>query len=427
MTAVCGGGPSQARPGLIGNAFSTASGITAFLSGFLPLPVAIAIGAVAAVETFDVAQFCTIDPPADPGLTAQDMVDFMNPSALNTYLPALQKVRTWWRHVYWWQVCECSTVPTPTMPAPSNPGNQSQNPGLPSGSTQNCYETKAGYLATGVSSGTTVADLTAAFLPSSADTISVSLNLEGHTIPMRAVRIPSGVSAVFAQSQNGGAASPAGVNAHDGSIHAWGATGNDLGSLAQIFNSQNALVGTAAQGAPLPTGAQYISLGVFNTADVSVSGKEMSWSSDIRYICGTQLATPCCPPDPALEFKLNQLFQLVLNLQGQAAASPPTGWTDGIRHSGLEKAGSFHLAPGAIGVRFETSSIPPGFQVSPGDPNFYWDLGFITPFALGSPMRGWRLLYNPHSFHLPDFTDQIGYTLASGVVSAAVELLPTKN
>jgi hypothetical protein len=35
------------------------------------------------------------------------------------------------------------------------------------------------------------------------------------------------------------------------------------------------------------------------------------------------------------------------------------------------------------------------------------------------------LVFNPESFHLPEFTDQVGYTLADGVVAAAVELLPT--
>jgi hypothetical protein len=72
----------------------------------------------------------------------------------------------------------------------------------------------------------------------------------------------------------------------------------------------------------------------------------------------------------------------------------------------------------------EISTIPPGIDVHPGDPQFYFDLGFITPIAVNVPLRGQRLVFNPQSFALPQFADGLAWTLPVGAVINLVELLP---
>lgn len=425
MTAVCGGGPSGVRPGVVGQAFNTASGIASFLSEIMDARLATAIGAIAALETFDVANYCTIDPPADPGLTALDMVALLNPSDLNNYLPAVSKVRVWWRHLYWWQVCQCTTVATPAPPAPSNPGPQSNNQGLPSGGLGSCYENTTPYAATGVSSGRTVADLTSLYLPISADRLARTVDFGSGPIPVNATRIPPEVTAVVVRSQNLGQTTPAPINAHNGSLAFWQLDGTAFGGI-QMLTSQATAAGTDLRGQPVPAGGGYFGVAAENRFDTSGAGKLYSWTVDVRFICGNgTLETPCCPPDPALELKINQVLQLLLNIQNPAVNQPPISWHDGTRHSTLRGSGSFTIAPSAIGMRFEVTTPPTGTKVDPGNPDFYFDMGFWSPYALTSPMRGGRIVFLRQSVELPEFTDQIGYTLKNGTVMDAVELLPT--
>lgn len=425
MTVLCGGGASGARPGVVGNAFQTASGITAYLSTLLPLPLAIAIGALAAVETFEVATYCAVDPPPDPGLTPADMVDFLNPSDLANYLPAQAKVRQWWRHVYWWQVCECTGATTPPLPPPSNPGGQSQNPGLPSGTSVNCYTSNAPYSTVGVASGHTNFDLSTIWLPPTSDKIPVSVAFPLGTVTGQALRLPTNFQSFNFTSKNSGATSSPPSNSVDASILFFDGTGAQKDSQ-QFLTSQAIQLGPLT-GAPRPVGAPtYAAILGQNSADPAVSGKLMTWDVELRFTCpGDGIASPCCPPDPGLELKINQLLDLVINLAGRGSAATPTGWHDGASHTGLRGSGSFLIDARAIGIRLNVTVPPSGVNVDPGNPDFYWDMGFITPYALGSPLRGFRLVFLNQSAAIPDFTDQIGYTLKHGTEITATELLPT--
>ena len=427
MTALCAGGASRARPGVVGTAFNTAANITSFCSTFLPLPLAIAIGAIAAVETFDTALYCSLDPPPDPGLTAQDMIDVLNPGALETWLPAQAKVRQWWRHIYWWQVCECAAVATPAPPAPSNPGDQSSGAGLPSGRSVNCYTSNAGYSTTGVSSGHINVDLGPIWLPATTDSIPVTVPFQIGTVSGRAYRIPANVQSFNFTSKNNGAASPAPQNNFDASVFFFNSAGTQV-DAHQFLTSQAVQLGPLT-GAPAPVGSPtYAAILGQNIFDTSVAGKVMSWDVEFRYICaGDGVSSPCCAPDPGLELKINQLFQLVIGLGQKAGPTVPISWHDGARHTSLRGSGSFSISPAAIGMRFEVTTPPSGVHVDPGNPTFYWDMGFWSPYALGSPLRGGRLVFLNQSTAIPEFTDQIGYTLKNGTVMDAVELLPTTS
>jgi hypothetical protein len=132
----------------------------------------------------------------------------------------------------------------------------------------------------------------------------------------------------------------------------------------------------------------------------------------------------CCPPDPTLYIGIKNILSAIANISISGGGGPPTSWTDGARHSSLENAGNFLLSGPAIGIRVEMKVLPTGVRVNPGDPDFYWDAGFITPFSMDTPLRGNRLVFRDQSFQLPSVTDQIGYTLLNGTVVDIVELLP---
>jgi hypothetical protein len=67
--------------------------------------------------------------------------------------------------------------------------------------------------------------------------------------------------------------------------------------------------------------------------------------------------------------------------------------------------------------------LPDNPQILPGTPTFYWDMGFITPLAFDTPLRGWRLVFERQSFQLQNVTDAISYTLLGNTVVDVVEQL----
>lgn len=427
MTALCGGGPSDSRPGFNGGVYLGAQGIGLLLRTLVPEPVADAIAAIVSADALDLTTFCKTDPPPMPTPGPEDFVALLNPGDFVEYDRVRKLFIQWWEHIYWYQACQCTTVATPPLGPVSQPGPGGQNNALPSGGSGFCYETTAPYSATGVTSGHTTADLTAQLLPVTSDAINTSFPDQGFTVPVRAVRIPAGVTAVIARTVNGGATSPVGNNAHDGALAFFTSAGVNNGGQ-QIFSSQPGTIGSNLNGFPVPANATYFAVGVVNIADVSVAGKQMSWSVDIRFICpDSQLQSPCCPPDPQLELKIDQMFQLLVNLNRTTAVPPVTGWHDGTRHSGLRGAGSFLIDAQAVAIRWEATTPPQGVRVDPGNPDFYWDMGFWSPYVLTSPLRGGRLVFIKQTVQLPELTDQVGYTLRHDTVMDAIELLPTSS
>ena len=140
MTAICGGGASELKPGYGTATVVTMAAIEAALT-FLSEGTALILAPAIAGATWDLTQVCSTDPPADPGLTAQDALDILNFADPSVSLPAVAKARQWFLSWYWYIVCQCSTISTPAPPTPSNPGDVgSTNPGLPSGPAVACWQ-----------------------------------------------------------------------------------------------------------------------------------------------------------------------------------------------------------------------------------------------------------------------------------------------
>lgn len=164
-------------------------------------------------------------------------------------------------------------------------------------------------------------------------------------------------------------------------------------------------------------GAQAI-LGAFDNITDPLVTVNMEW------FCGQAPGTlsDCCPPDPSIALTLNNLVTIVTDIQHRLG-DPAVGYRDGAVHANLSGTGSFVLAEQALALRVTVASNLPATIVIPGTPSYYYDLGFITPYAAESPLRSTRLTFNPMTIPLPVFTEQIGYTLLNGVVVNITELV----
>jgi hypothetical protein len=231
--------------------------------------------------------------------------------------------------------------------------------------------------------------------------------------------IPTGVT-LFTWVAN---AQDTGFTAHlgfGGQINTFNSTGTATGSTSWGWDptfTTNPQSGTVT----IPTGSVYWG-GFMNNNEPAHSETQ---SIKLTAYCGsggqTAPVSPCCPPDPLLEGKLDLILQMIESLR---QASPSTTWTDGTVHSGLTGSGSFSFAGKPTGLRFNVTTAPSAPEIIPGNPNFYWNMGFVTPIGNATPLRGWRLVYLAESFILPVYADSCGYTLLHGTVANATELLP---
>jgi hypothetical protein len=423
VTALCNGGDSRPNP-QIGTLVSfTSSAIEAFLAKYVSRSIAQAMAVVIVGTTYEASVLCASDPPPDPGLTMDDVLHILSPKDPLNFFPAVQRVQDWFTRIFWCAACQCVDGTRPNCGTPSAPSGLDVNPQLPSGTVGNeCWDASAAFVSPPATNTPT-------------DSVDMNSLLPGNTL-------------VSVTPWHGGGlahAKPLPATPHQILVGTVG-QGSGVGPTGYLafFNASGTL---AAQAVPVidfssppydnpqtiipfevPANSASWQFELVSTFRAGGNSQLVNWTvtPDLSYTCTASPntpSTPCCPPDPLLEQKLEEILQLLAQLH----LSPPSGpssWTDGQRHPNLSNAGTVTLAGSPIGVRAEMRVPPTGVQIDPGSPTFYWDAGFITPIAVGSPLRGGRLVFNPQSYTLPDFTDQIGYTLKHGTVIDLVELLP---
>lgn len=394
----CGGQPGVPSVAAGTVVTLTATAVEALLAEFVGPLAAIAMVPVAMSFSWASSQVCAVPQPPDPLLTWEDLYNANNSAAGDAYFQAQDRIRQFFTHVIWpiWCNCQNGTTPPPANPIP--PPDPVANPGMPPGvGLQSCAVGSSGFLTT---------HTTESFITLFGDGT--------HTLPVNA-------SSITVQLKYNQRSFPPNV---DGGVRfrvyrAIGTT--QVTALDVTVNSS------------IPPYDHTFSLAVQPTDTfITVSAQSLTaaatteWTWISYAYCGGdvpgQPEQPCCPPDPLLDARLTQI-QIAIQALAQLL-NQPTSWKDGVRHHGLSGAGSFMLSGPAIGVRVEMTTLPTGVQVSPGNPNFYWDSGFITPYSFDTPLRGGRLVFQTQSFQIPFVTDMIGYTLLHGCVVDIVELLP---
>jgi hypothetical protein len=419
MTAICGGGSSSAKPQVdpLITISSVAAGAFVSALGFpeLDFIVGLAAGGLA----LEVATFCSADPPADPHLTPQDAIDALNYASPQLQLPALARFRQWFESQYWYSICQCSNVVTPSPPTPTNPGPVGQNPGTPGGTGSTCYSASidpvintTGRLQTN--------DLTTKVLPRTGPTITVRASVYDVNATIQAVPIPTGVSSYNLDGSFTGAFALPGEPC---GLRYVGAQANGTVIFDSNLGSSDSLTHVTGHNLPFTTGMTHWGIYSGDTG-ARPTGEADGFHLDWSFNCTSgNFQSPCCPPDPYLDSKLNAIVGRINEIWSLVSAGTGHGaYVDTVRHTGLSGEGTVSIEPSSRAIRVEVTSSLAQWPHNPQTPNYYYSLGFITPFAVGTPLRGQRLIYNHPIFSWPSYTDLIGYTLEPGVTADLVEL-----
>ena len=393
------------------------AGLVAALGKITKKETAEAIGGILGSQLFNLQQLCSQPAPVFPTLTTEDWFNVLSPVHTGDYALSIQNFEQWVTAYMWPTWCQCNDGQPAGATTPTSIPDIDSNPGVPTATGgAHCWDVTTPFTAPNTQGpGGAVLILTSSIVPATSTVAVTSFTSTG---PTTAQTLPSGLTNVqYAFS------SPTAGNAteSDFTLEWFSASGASLGG-----HPTRDMDGTSAPltAVTIPSGAASWAFWASNPG-----ANNVSCTFELVFDCaggGTNVLTqPCCPPDPILEYKLNQILNVVLNLTGGSAPNEPISWHDGPVHSGLRGSGSFLITAGALGIRFNVTTPPEGVTVDPGNPDFYWNMGFWSPYALGSPLRGGRLVFLNQSVQLPEFSDQIGYTLKNGTVMNATELLPT--
>jgi hypothetical protein len=417
-----------AKPGVdqvVAIAGTSLAGFIEHYLGSRAIPFAAALGYV----SFQMPAFCATGPPAFYQLTVGDYANLTleslgipspDPGVLDKLLQVLQ-------YYAWYDLCQCSNIATPpptvAVEPPGAPApNDTQGP-PPAGAcidlTRGVNNRDATYVDPIAGDPRNVQNLTPSFFNSATlitvpDTILTgSPNVVALKLP---TPLPVSIQAVMSDVQV-----PSGTCVQNVYMRVFNAAGTATRPYVGLHSASAAGVPSSPLTQPFVAGDDHIVL--YSELSQICTGGGFQLHVTLNCVSGNPIVTPCCPPDEYSNTLLVNILNKVTNIN-TAGSSAPTSWRDGTRHNTLSGSGRLVLSSSAVGVRAEVSSIPAGIDTHPGNPAFYFDLGFITPIALDVPLRGQRLVFNPQSFALPQFADGIAWTLPAGAVINLVELLP---
>lgn len=410
MTAICsGGGPSSLKPGYGPQIFGSVGLIEALAARFLdPRLVPLATFATGAVS-FDLSTMCTTDPPADPGMTATDFAAMLLPAAISDFTGAQQKFGQLVARMVWYAMCQCTTGATPAFPAVSVPTplpviNPTQI--LPA-TGQSCLQLTS-------DQQTPVANQFGCLEPLIAPRVSSFTGIAAETLA-----VPTGAT-TLAWTWNTGTVA-GGVEQYDFQIYWYDAAR----TFISTSNSAGHPAGTSGAVGPVavPATARFWQLQYSEIAGPVTAGTRIS--GGITFYCngagpGTVI-TPCCPPDPVLQNRLDALLAMVTLIQRQIV---PFAYVSGTSHAGLTGTGSFAIS-GLLGVKVALTIDSTALGVRAGTPAELFDRGFVTLGTADGYPSDYRLEHNPTIILPPRcsaFTT-LGYTLHSGVTATITELV----
>lgn len=415
MTANCGGGASRAKPGVADNVQMTSAGL-GMLADLLAIPGVGEVLALAFAGTYIATPtYCANDPPADPNLTPTDIGNALLVTQPSISLPALARVSQWILHTYWWDICECVSVPTPPRPAPSNPGGSQSDPGLSRTSPAPCFAWNGGVTLPAANGSGTLVDYTARMLPPAGT--PRALTVPGFTPTVQAVPVPGGlrsISTVVTLDPTEPTSSGAFV-----SVGYWDSGGVSLrqDTIGQgSTHSPISLPNFAA-----PTTAAYWAI---YTNQAASAGVQSDWSVALTANCGgTGFTSDCCPPDPSLDLRLKQITELLIELLNRPADAP--GYVLGPSHGPVSGSASIAV-PGLRGMKVHINAGVPTPKQQPGNPPYEWDLGWMSVLTGDGMIEERRITRADQvwlSVAFPTATT-FGYFLNPGVVATFTELQP---
>lgn len=417
VTAVCNGGTSSSKPGfnlttIVG---STSVESALLLLGFTTFAEVIAplIGGI----TFELTTFCSVDPPPDPGLTAQDLIDVLNFADPTVSIPAIDKAKQWFEHYYWCQICKCDNGVIPTCTPLSNPGNISVNPGLPGQPNSACFNGSVTETINSSSAGTTIHDLTGQLLPTAGTPMTcTNINLGAATgLSVLVYPIPAEVQRIDFTSQ-GISADPAPLGSGHLSLD-WVSTNascvqqNDQGintSPSQPPGTVSVFRGVHQSWEAAATHYAVVSHAVHQSNNTA---KDETVFVKTNLVCqGQAIIQPCCPPDTQIMNKLAQITGL-LNTLISNQPKALRAYTEGTVHTHLTGNGTVLVNSLTVAIKVTVTSLPSYIGQELGSPPILFEAGFITPANTEGPTEPLRLQFSTQVFQMPLLPVAVDFSL----------------
>lgn len=421
MTALCGGGASQAKPGVGTTVVMTGAAIAALLNN-VPTVWAVIFGTLLAGVTYDLSTMCTTDPPALPTMTGADMVDLVaGPAGGAPYFAAVAKFYDFVKYWAWFQFCECSAVVTPApAAAPAAPSGLPQlNPPVSppltaapcidvvlrpdlrnwqynmAGAHYYDFTTQVmGNLPRVTVTGAITGDNTASQLPAgAAGSGTLKITISGYT---------------------DNAAN------HDTKVAAWfytaaGGNSNAFVAAVQTFNA-------APQSATFSIPSAAASVQLFVAQNAGQTGSVVV-TAEIVMTCATvgSVQQPCCPPDIIASGLMTQILQAVTLIQRQAV---PFAYVPGAAHATLSGHGQLAVQ-GLLGVKVLFTTMPAYLGAAGDDPSIVFDAGWVAVGDVSGWLEKVRIRTSPFLWLPRDMSlaTIVGYELNPGVVVTLTELV----
>ena len=420
MTAVCGGGASELKPGVQQNVVFDAALITAGLELISPWLTPFA----ALIDSFvwQAVSECGTDPPAMPTFDATDVTNLIG-GVLNPNLETtLTKVNNALLNYAWYQFCQCSTAPTPAMPVVVAP------PGVTTTSSSSqapCFT--GSYTANpphnwvlGAQSYGSLKNITTLLVPTNGQTHTLT---DSFSRPYTIFGIPAGVTAIAYQNKHGGA-----VNQEPCCASNWLSINYYDVNFNPISTSFNNLEGSPFQNCQ-SSGSNTISTNpkwwaVFENFIGGTAGDATGeWSVATQVFCGggPNTLAGCCPPDPGVMEALKQILSLLQTTYSTMPVRVPN-YAAGLSHAGLSGLGTVSLASTTIAIRVTATTLPRVYGELQSLPLTYFDIGWVTPVTNEGPEAGIQLTRATQIVPLPEATSSIDYSLPPGAVITIDEL-----
>lgn len=409
MTLVCGGGASSAKSGFPSLVTMDAASILAFInSNASSLGFLLSFGGLLNTITYDLSTYCTTDPPALPSNSdiQTALVNIITGDPLTRLQAQLTLNNTVGRYL-WPYFCQCTSGAAPTAPtAPSVTNVPSVNPNLGGVLGQPCWDATITELA---ANSTNWADA-----PTQKALVPYSTGYPAGT--------PVPTSITLSVSSDTAGADPASPIL---SVSWRGPTGSIISTVGAFSTGQshcNAGATCTVTTTP-PTGAASFVTTVSGVTSDSMIGTNSATMRFTMYCSGQNPsvpAGPCCPPDPILTGRLQQILDLVTLIQRQAV---PFAYIGGAAHTGLSGNGNFAVS-GILGLRVDLTTVPGRLGESSGDPVSLWDAGWIN---VGSADGfGPRLFISSNPMLVLPVSSAatvVGYSIPADVTATITELI----
>lgn len=391
--SICASGASRAK------STSAASVVvdSAYVKSLLPAGLAWLYDYLPAFERLElgnVGTFCASDPPTWTLPTSAELFSYLTGGPIGNALQIQGFIGDVARAYIWYKLCECTSGATPAPPAAPSPpsGLPALNPpsvvSLPL--TTPCDSSST----TGVVvfTGTTYSTGGPIWLSRSATSVVFTLKNTLSTGAGCSVNFQLDWTQVYP-------------------------------SFSVLHSDAYTLLVNHSQVVTLPVWPNSDECVITVTGSTGTGSSTGSWTADVYCADQTPGArqSPCCPPDPVLTARVNQILDMVTLIQRQ---SVPFGYVSGAAHAGLTGNGSFAVS-GLIGCKVDMTTIPSSYGSAVGTPTEHFDLGFVT-FATPDGYPSSQRLEHQPTFLMParcGAYTTLAYTLAAGVVATITELL----